>query len=167
MVVVNDVPANCSGSCSFQFSQEMTPLVSDVEYSAGKGALDLHKMGGEMTVEKVKCWCVYSFGNFCFLGKLCFQIQHFWWVWVLKYVALTQFYKGKILAAQREEEQWWTWCERQLLAPSFLIKIAHKGVAGQGHAGIGMMDSSEKIINVVVSKICSWRWSKLLPVAWK
>ncbi|XP_019468976.1 fibrocystin-like [Meleagris gallopavo] len=34
VVVVNDVPASCSGSCSFQFSQEMTPLVSDVEYSA-------------------------------------------------------------------------------------------------------------------------------------
>ncbi|NXJ08696.1 PKHD1 protein, partial [Odontophorus gujanensis] len=34
VVVVNDIPANCSGSCSFQFSQEVTPLVSDVEYSA-------------------------------------------------------------------------------------------------------------------------------------
>ncbi|XP_042688670.1 fibrocystin isoform X6 [Centrocercus urophasianus] len=37
VVVVNDVPANCSGSCSFQFSQEVTPLVSDVEYSADDG----------------------------------------------------------------------------------------------------------------------------------
>ncbi|OXB78627.1 UNVERIFIED_CONTAM: hypothetical protein H355_010107 [Colinus virginianus] len=34
VLVVNDIPANCSGSCSFQFSQEMTPSVSDVEYSA-------------------------------------------------------------------------------------------------------------------------------------
>ncbi|NXX77426.1 PKHD1 protein, partial [Urocolius indicus] len=34
VVVVNDVPANCSGSCSFQFSQELTPLVSDIEYSS-------------------------------------------------------------------------------------------------------------------------------------
>ncbi|OXB53960.1 hypothetical protein ASZ78_006666, partial [Callipepla squamata] len=34
VVVVNDIPANCSGSCSFQFSLEMTPSVSDVEYSA-------------------------------------------------------------------------------------------------------------------------------------
>ncbi|NXL83094.1 PKHD1 protein, partial [Alectura lathami] len=34
VVVVNDVPANCAGSCSFQFSQEMTPLVNDVEYSS-------------------------------------------------------------------------------------------------------------------------------------
>lgn len=44
--MVNDVPANCSGSCSFQFSQEVTPLVSDVEYSAGNGALGLHKVRG-------------------------------------------------------------------------------------------------------------------------
>ncbi|XP_030346033.1 fibrocystin isoform X2 [Strigops habroptila] len=38
VVVVNDVPANCSGSCSFQFIQEMTPLVSDVEYSSDDGS---------------------------------------------------------------------------------------------------------------------------------
>ncbi|NXG78698.1 PKHD1 protein, partial [Baryphthengus martii] len=37
VVVVNDVLANCSGSCSFQFSEELTPLVSDVEYSADGG----------------------------------------------------------------------------------------------------------------------------------
>uniref|UniRef100_A0A452HNK4 PA14 domain-containing protein n=1 Tax=Gopherus agassizii TaxID=38772 RepID=A0A452HNK4_9SAUR len=35
VVVVNDVPANCSGSCSFQYSQEATPLVSHVDYSLG------------------------------------------------------------------------------------------------------------------------------------
>uniref|UniRef100_A0A8C8SGU1 PKHD1 ciliary IPT domain containing fibrocystin/polyductin n=1 Tax=Pelusios castaneus TaxID=367368 RepID=A0A8C8SGU1_9SAUR len=35
VVMVNDVPANCSGSCSFQYRQEMTPIVSDVEYSLG------------------------------------------------------------------------------------------------------------------------------------
>ncbi|XP_053919594.1 fibrocystin [Cuculus canorus] len=38
VVVVNDVLANCSGSCSFQFSREMTPLVSDVEYSSDDGS---------------------------------------------------------------------------------------------------------------------------------
>ncbi|NXJ91854.1 PKHD1 protein, partial [Corythaixoides concolor] len=38
VVVVNDVPANCSGSCSFQFSQELTPLVGDVEYSSDDGS---------------------------------------------------------------------------------------------------------------------------------
>ncbi|NXD80162.1 PKHD1 protein, partial [Halcyon senegalensis] len=38
VVVVNDVLANCSGSCSFQFSKELTPLVSDVEYSADDGS---------------------------------------------------------------------------------------------------------------------------------
>ncbi|NXH99521.1 PKHD1 protein, partial [Pachycephala philippinensis] len=37
-VVVNDVLANCSGSCSFQFSQELTPVVRDVEYSSGEGS---------------------------------------------------------------------------------------------------------------------------------
>ncbi|TRZ13995.1 hypothetical protein HGM15179_013119, partial [Zosterops borbonicus] len=36
VVMVNDVPANCSGSCSFQFSQELTPIVRDVEYSSGE-----------------------------------------------------------------------------------------------------------------------------------
>ncbi|KFO85527.1 Fibrocystin, partial [Buceros rhinoceros silvestris] len=38
VVVVNDVLANCSGSCSFQFSQELTPLVSVVEYSSDDGS---------------------------------------------------------------------------------------------------------------------------------
>ncbi|NWR77383.1 PKHD1 protein, partial [Centropus unirufus] len=38
VVVVNDVLANCSGLCSFQFSQELTPLVSDVEYSSDDGS---------------------------------------------------------------------------------------------------------------------------------
>ncbi|XP_059687939.1 fibrocystin [Gavia stellata] len=38
VVVVNDVLANCSGSCSFHFSQELTPLVSDVEYSSDDGS---------------------------------------------------------------------------------------------------------------------------------
>ncbi|XP_074847514.1 fibrocystin isoform X4 [Carettochelys insculpta] len=37
VVVVNDVPAHCSGSCSFQYSQEATPLVSQVEYSLADG----------------------------------------------------------------------------------------------------------------------------------
>uniref|UniRef100_A0A8C5X3L5 PKHD1 ciliary IPT domain containing fibrocystin/polyductin n=1 Tax=Malurus cyaneus samueli TaxID=2593467 RepID=A0A8C5X3L5_9PASS len=39
VVAVNDVLANCSGSCSFQFSRELTPIVRDVEYSSGNGAL--------------------------------------------------------------------------------------------------------------------------------
>ncbi|XP_074982450.1 fibrocystin isoform X2 [Caretta caretta] len=37
VVLVNDVPANCSGSCSFQYSREATPLVSHVEYSLADG----------------------------------------------------------------------------------------------------------------------------------
>ncbi|NXU49945.1 PKHD1 protein, partial [Turnix velox] len=37
VVVVNDILANCSGSCSFQLSQELTPLVSAVEYSSDDG----------------------------------------------------------------------------------------------------------------------------------
>ncbi|XP_030304276.1 fibrocystin [Calypte anna] len=37
VVMVNDILANCSGSCSFQFSQELTPLVSDVEYASDDG----------------------------------------------------------------------------------------------------------------------------------
>ncbi|XP_064506857.1 fibrocystin isoform X1 [Pseudopipra pipra] len=39
VVVVNDVLSNCSGSCSFQFSQELTPTVSDVEYLSDDGPL--------------------------------------------------------------------------------------------------------------------------------
>ncbi|NXK66949.1 PKHD1 protein, partial [Sylvietta virens] len=37
VVMVNGVLANCSGSCSFQFSREFTPIVRDVEYSSGEG----------------------------------------------------------------------------------------------------------------------------------
>ncbi|NXC27834.1 PKHD1 protein, partial [Campylorhamphus procurvoides] len=39
VVMVNDVPSNCSGSCSFQFSQELTPIVSDVKYLSDGGPL--------------------------------------------------------------------------------------------------------------------------------
>uniref|UniRef100_A0A8D0L0P7 PKHD1 ciliary IPT domain containing fibrocystin/polyductin n=1 Tax=Strix occidentalis caurina TaxID=311401 RepID=A0A8D0L0P7_STROC len=38
VVMVNDILANCSGSCSFQFTQELTPVVSDVEYSSDDGS---------------------------------------------------------------------------------------------------------------------------------
>ncbi|XP_063186731.1 fibrocystin isoform X2 [Chroicocephalus ridibundus] len=38
VVAVNDILANCSGSCSFQISQELTPLVSDVQYSSDDGS---------------------------------------------------------------------------------------------------------------------------------
>ncbi|NXF09961.1 PKHD1 protein, partial [Smithornis capensis] len=38
VVMVNDVLANCSGSCSFQFRQELTPIVSDVDYSSDGGS---------------------------------------------------------------------------------------------------------------------------------
>ncbi|KAM7062054.1 fibrocystin [Acridotheres tristis] len=38
VVMVNDVLANCSGSCSFQFSQELTPIVRDVECLSGEGS---------------------------------------------------------------------------------------------------------------------------------
>ncbi|XP_071404277.1 fibrocystin isoform X3 [Pithys albifrons albifrons] len=39
VVVVNDVLSNCSGSCSFQFSQELTPVVNDVKYLSDGGPL--------------------------------------------------------------------------------------------------------------------------------
>ncbi|NXC89692.1 PKHD1 protein, partial [Cercotrichas coryphoeus] len=44
VVTVNDVLANCSGSCSFQFSQELTPIVTDVEYSSGNRAWFLNRV---------------------------------------------------------------------------------------------------------------------------
>ncbi|KAK9411062.1 fibrocystin [Crotalus adamanteus] len=33
VVRVNDIPANCSGSCTFQYLTEMTPLVNSIDYS--------------------------------------------------------------------------------------------------------------------------------------
>nr|XP_009675177.1 PREDICTED: fibrocystin isoform X1 [Struthio camelus australis] len=38
VVAVNDVLANCSGSCFFHFCHEMTPLVNDVEYVSDDGS---------------------------------------------------------------------------------------------------------------------------------
>uniref|UniRef100_A0A8D0HTV1 PKHD1 ciliary IPT domain containing fibrocystin/polyductin n=1 Tax=Sphenodon punctatus TaxID=8508 RepID=A0A8D0HTV1_SPHPU len=35
VVVVNDILANCSGSCTFQYRREATPFVNDVDYSIG------------------------------------------------------------------------------------------------------------------------------------
>ncbi|NXW03822.1 PKHD1 protein, partial [Fregetta grallaria] len=53
VVVVNDVLANCSGLCSFQFSQELTPLVSDVEYSSDDGSqATVVIRGADFTEEK-------------------------------------------------------------------------------------------------------------------
>ncbi|XP_027664450.2 fibrocystin isoform X1 [Falco cherrug] len=53
VVVVNDVLANCSGSCSFQFSQELTPLVTDVEYSSDdRSQATVVIRGAGFTVEK-------------------------------------------------------------------------------------------------------------------
>nr|XP_028577778.1 fibrocystin-like isoform X2 [Podarcis muralis] len=37
VVTVNDIPANCSGSCTFQYLWELTPLVSNVEYFIDDG----------------------------------------------------------------------------------------------------------------------------------
>ncbi|XP_078503492.1 fibrocystin [Lissotriton helveticus] len=36
-VHVNDIPATCSGSCSFQYLQAMTPTVTDINYSSDDG----------------------------------------------------------------------------------------------------------------------------------
>ncbi|NWQ68655.1 PKHD1 protein, partial [Neopipo cinnamomea] len=47
VVVVNDVLSNCSGSCSFQFSQELTPTVSDVEYLSDDGPLAIVVIRGD------------------------------------------------------------------------------------------------------------------------
>ncbi|NWS18501.1 PKHD1 protein, partial [Pachyramphus minor] len=53
VVVVNDVLSNCSGSCSFQLSQELTPTVSDVEYLSDDGPLATVVIrGGDFTEEK-------------------------------------------------------------------------------------------------------------------
>nr|XP_033792615.1 fibrocystin isoform X9 [Geotrypetes seraphini] len=36
-VQVNDIPASCSGACSFQYLQEVTPLITDIQYSSDDG----------------------------------------------------------------------------------------------------------------------------------
>ncbi|NWW89268.1 PKHD1 protein, partial [Rhynochetos jubatus] len=70
VVVVNDVLANCSGSCSFQFSQELTPLVSNAVYSSDdesqatvviKGAgFTEEKPGLQVKVNNMTCHVVTS-----------------------------------------------------------------------------------------------------------
>ena len=81
--MVNDVLANCSGSCSFQFIQELTPLVSDVEYSSGNGALCLNQAAETLLREKdlpdtanFVCVCVF-FQRFLILWKLHLLAGHF------------------------------------------------------------------------------------------
>ncbi|KAE8605431.1 hypothetical protein XENTR_v10015132 [Xenopus tropicalis] len=45
-VHVNDIPAKCSGSCSFQYLQELIPVVTDIEYSSGHGcSFEVHLTG--------------------------------------------------------------------------------------------------------------------------
>ncbi|XP_030054595.1 fibrocystin [Microcaecilia unicolor] len=38
-VHVNDIPASCSGSCSFQYLQELTPVITDIQYSSDDGII--------------------------------------------------------------------------------------------------------------------------------
>uniref|UniRef100_A0A8C0VFU1 PKHD1 ciliary IPT domain containing fibrocystin/polyductin n=1 Tax=Cyanistes caeruleus TaxID=156563 RepID=A0A8C0VFU1_CYACU len=69
VVTVNDVPANCSGSCSFQFSRELTPIVRDVEYSSGSQATVVLRGAGfgeelpALRVEVSKRSCHVTAGN--------------------------------------------------------------------------------------------------------
>ncbi|XP_031222830.1 fibrocystin [Mastomys coucha] len=69
-VQVNDIPAHCSGSCSFQYQQESTPSVDYVWYSLGSDAnLLVHFTGTgfprdaqflQVTVNKTSCEVIFS-----------------------------------------------------------------------------------------------------------
>ncbi|XP_054826531.1 fibrocystin [Eublepharis macularius] len=53
-VAVNDVPANCSGSCIFQYLLESTPLVDSVEYSVGDAVhMLIHIVGSGLTADRM------------------------------------------------------------------------------------------------------------------
>ncbi|XP_052048711.1 fibrocystin [Apodemus sylvaticus] len=69
-VQVNDIPAHCSGSCSFQYQQESTPSVDQVWYSLGSDFnLLIHFTGAgfprdaqflQVTVNKASCEVISS-----------------------------------------------------------------------------------------------------------
>lgn len=69
-VQVNDIPAYCSGSCSFQYQQESTPSVDHVWYSLGSDVnLLVHFTGTgfprdtqflQVTVNKTSCEVLFS-----------------------------------------------------------------------------------------------------------
>ncbi|XP_029395138.1 fibrocystin isoform X13 [Mus pahari] len=69
-VQVNDIPAYCSGSCSFQYQQESTPSVDHVCYSLGNDvSLLVHFTGTgfprdpqflQVTVNKTSCEVIFS-----------------------------------------------------------------------------------------------------------
>ncbi|XP_064411311.1 fibrocystin [Latimeria chalumnae] len=48
-VHVNDIPANCSGSCVFQYLEELTPIVSDVHSSIENGKITVLITGSNFT----------------------------------------------------------------------------------------------------------------------
>ncbi|XP_069461856.1 fibrocystin isoform X2 [Ambystoma mexicanum] len=51
-VHVNEIPASCSGSCTFQYLQDMTPLVTHIEYSSDDGnGMDVYITGYHFPIE--------------------------------------------------------------------------------------------------------------------
>ncbi|NXK91009.1 PKHD1 protein, partial [Formicarius rufipectus] len=70
VVVVNDVPSNCSGSCSFQFSQELTPIVSDVKYFSDDGPLATVVIRGDGFTEEEPALRVEVNSTTCHLTAL-------------------------------------------------------------------------------------------------
>nr|XP_056712789.1 fibrocystin [Euleptes europaea] len=51
VVAVNDVSGNCSGSCTFQYLLESTPLVNNVEYSVDGVHMLIHFVGSGLTAD--------------------------------------------------------------------------------------------------------------------
>ncbi|KAM3851012.1 fibrocystin [Vipera latastei] len=52
VVTVNDIPANCSGSCTFQYLREMTPLVNSIDYSTDDTEhIIVHIIGSGLTAD--------------------------------------------------------------------------------------------------------------------
>ncbi|XP_053565532.1 fibrocystin [Bombina bombina] len=69
-VHVNDIPAKCSGSCSFEYLQEFTSLVTDVYYSTGNGCdfrVDIAGSGFmnnsldlDIRINKTNCYVIHA-----------------------------------------------------------------------------------------------------------
>uniref|UniRef100_A0ACB8GFB4 Uncharacterized protein n=2 Tax=Sphaerodactylus townsendi TaxID=933632 RepID=A0ACB8GFB4_9SAUR len=52
VVAVNDIPANCSGSCTFQYLLESTPLVSNLDYSVDDAVhMLIHLVGSGLAAD--------------------------------------------------------------------------------------------------------------------
>uniref|UniRef100_A0A5S6LCS8 Serine/arginine-rich-splicing factor 1 n=3 Tax=Xenopus tropicalis TaxID=8364 RepID=A0A5S6LCS8_XENTR len=68
-VHVNDIPAKCSGSCSFQYLQELIPVVTDIEYSSVHlTGLGFTQIADEIDIEINKTNCKVTQANTTYIA---------------------------------------------------------------------------------------------------